>query len=217
MCRYGSSQQRWSMVSLGLMLVVLVVASCSTMSNPVAPPSSAVSPTAPQPAASGQPLTIRPEAFSVLTLGPARDPHLRPKPVATTQHIVAATGGTVSLSGTLLLSSYRYSLTIPPGALTQDTDISISVPDDSQILMDLGPHGQAFTKPVTFQMQVGMADLGLKFGILKKTLDVYWYNDATGLWDGQRATISKQGSDITATVPLAHFSRYSLGGNDEAF
>lgn len=201
------SHQMLSLGGLLLTLVVLIVSSCSSGNSPVAPNPSSLR---------AQPLTLRPEAFGILTLGPARNPSLRTKPVAITQHVVAATGGTVSLSGTLLRSTYTYSLTFPPGALAQDTDVTISVPDDAQILMDLGPYGLTFNSPVTFQMQVDMADLGLNFGILKKTLDIYWYNDTTTLWEGQGATLSKKGSKITATVPLAHFSRYAMGGDQTA-
>lgn len=187
--------QLLSKTSRVALLALLVLAGCSTSNNPLtsqvpAGTSSMI------PAKSFIPLTFtRPTHAGVLT-----------KPVSTTNRVLAATGGAVLLPGAI----YNYSLSVPPGALQQDTDLSITVPDDAKALTDMGPEGTRFATPVTFSISIDVT--GTNYGLLKKIIDIYWYNPATGMWEAQGATISKQGSVVTARAKFSHFSQYALGG-----
>jgi hypothetical protein len=81
-----------------------------------------------------------------------------PSPKTITQHVSAAQGGTVtSPSGGLTLS-------IPPGALAKDTDITIEelAPGEGLVLgptYDLGPTSLKFQKPATLTLHFKPADI----------------------------------------------------------
>lgn len=186
-------------VGLLIVLAALVVSGCSNLSSPLGPETTQV-----------QPRTISADAFVPLTLGPPRGKGVLTKPVSTTQRVSAALGGTVTLSGSLeSRSTYSYSLSFPPGALNQDTDITIYLEDDATVAMDLGPHGAQFNSPVTFTVIVS----GRDFILLKKAVDIYWYNPVTNEYEGLGALITRDGNEITAVATLQHFSRYAMGGD----
>lgn len=145
-----------------------------------------------------------------------------PSPKAITQHVSAAQGGTVtSPSGGLTLS-------IPPGALAKDTDITIEemAPAEGSVLgptYQLGPAGLTFQKPATLTLRFKQADLPK--GYEKEDVAITEVKpqgnsaapDADG--SGQSDPIATAGlyfleSEVnvaagTVSAPIEHFSRYS--------
>lgn len=189
---------RQTLYGMGLVVVLtlLVMVGCSPLTSPLSPQTT-----------TGTPRIIQPDQFVPLAVTHPVRPGIATKPVSASKRVPAATGGSVFIVGG---EFYEYSLIVPPGALPEDEDMSISVPDDGSAMASLGPHGTRFNTPVTFRISAKVPDT--KYGLLKKTLDIYWYNPATGVWEAQDATITKQGSIVTATVQLNHFSQYALGG-----
>lgn len=95
-------------------------------------------------------------------------------------------------------------------ALPEDTDIKFewaAGPAMEGVLSDLtfGPHGTQFIEPVKVELSYKMADLT---GIDESTLQVFYFNEDTGLWEliGGEVDLSKK----RITVYLPHFSRYAL-------
>lgn len=193
---------RQMVAGLGVALIVLGIASCSDLNNPLAPSS-------PQ----NSPHSIGADAFVPVSM--ERDPGLnvQTKPVSITKRISALTGGTVTLSGSLSsgTNTYSYTLLFPPLALAQNTDITISAPDDATIEIDAGPDGTQFTAPVTLTIMTN----GTGFTFPQANLDIYVFNPVTGQWDALGASITgTPGADLKAATILQHFSRYSMGGNN---
>lgn len=131
-----------------------------------------------------------------------------PVPVTHTQRISAADGGVIKLSG----KGYEYKMTFPPGALDEDTDININVPDvdAAHIQIEFSPHGLQFNVPVELKFEVQHA---LVIGdIDDESLDVYYFNEDTGELEAQNSSIKFFGKHVQSKSYLNHFSQYSLGG-----
>lgn len=105
--------------------------------------------------------------------------------------ISAKLGGTVSLG--------RITLTFPPGALSVDTPISISLTDPNTLQVELQPHGLQFHRPVTL-----VADLTRLVSPASHWVGVAWWNESETRWD----EISRQPAAGVATAELWHFSTY---------
>jgi len=112
-----------------------------------------------------------------------------------TKHI-AATGGSFQFG--------RIALEFPPGALAEDTDITIVQFKDTEGKVDfeLYPHGLQFQVAVT--LTVYMGGTGLDAGDDVRQL---WWNEDTGDW----VDIGGVWSYPTMITPLEHFSRYQAG------
>ena len=109
--------------------------------------------------------------------------------------ISAETGGTINLG--------RYSLTFPPGALTEDTEITIRQSTSSTMTLELGPHGLQFQKPVTLSANVG----GMKLDPTASVVGVAWFNENTAVWEH----ISEMPAGTTEiSAELWHFSDYEF-------
>lgn len=112
--------------------------------------------------------------------------------------IQADVGGVVSWG--------RFSVDIPAGALSEDTEISISRPNSQLVMCELEPHGIQFNKPVKLQINYGGTyaddkETGLaSFGI-------YWLNDSTGIWEMVGQKVDAQSNKVEAD--LEHFSGYA--------
>lgn len=126
---------------------------------------------------------------SELTTAPANGSGLSP---IATQMISATEGGTLQLG--------RMTLTFPPGALVEDTQISMRFTDPSALQVELLPHGTQFQRAVTLS-----ADLQ---GLLSPTaqwVGVAWWNESASRWD----QISRQPAGSTVDAELWHFSDYA--------
>lgn len=156
-------------------LTVLAALGCGTYS-PVAPSQETILPGV--------------ESPNFLVLLPAsKDSDLELSMVAT-KLISAAEGGTVS-------NGY-FSLYFPPGALVEDTEITIEMPRYPEAVVRLGPHGIQFLKEVT---------LSLPLGVVETEADDYmtiWFNEELGLWVDTGGYVENG----TIKVDLLHFSEH---------
>ena len=116
----------------------------------------------------------------------------------TVVHVSAALGGTVSDP------AGKTTLTIPPGALEADTDITLSVEAASAgaatDVSSFGPDGLRFVKPVTLSIK-GDASLAPP----EKSLAI-----ATLEGGAFRAVEGSTYADGAASAPIMHFSKYSM-------
>jgi hypothetical protein len=109
----------------------------------------------------------------------------------------AAKGGVVSL--------LDVELTFPPNALSNDTLISIDIPDISVFENDFGTDGLHFNVPVKVVMSYRDADLG---GVNESNITIAWYNPSSGEWDKMVCTLDTVNKTVTGY--LEHFSAYAL-------
>ncbi len=104
--------------------------------------------------------------------------------------IWAKDGGTVS-------NGY-YSVYFAPGALKEDTEISIEMPEFPQAIVRLSPHGIQFDAPVILSLDLGKAvEMSDQWNVL-------WLNDVSGLWE----SIGGYMEDGALKAELKHFSEY---------
>ena len=104
--------------------------------------------------------------------------------------IPAETGGTVT-------NGY-VSLYFPPGALDEDTEITIDMPRYPLAVVELGPHGIEFNKNVIMTLPLAMID---------SDADSYrtlWNNENAGIWVDVGGRV-ESGNVVTE---LEHFSEY---------
>lgn len=108
--------------------------------------------------------------------------------------VSASEGGTLKLG--------RMTLSFPPGALAEDTRITMSLTDRKSLRVELLPHGIHFQKPVTLS-----ADLTGLLNPTTRTVGVAWLNDQTGDW----LPISTSAASMPrASAQLQHFSDYTV-------
>jgi hypothetical protein len=99
-----------------------------------------------------------------------------------------------------MVSNGYYSVFFAPGALQEDTEISIEMPEFPKAIVRLSPHGIQFSAPVILSLDLGMA------AELSDQWNVLWLNDGTGLWEGMGAYLA----DGAANIELKHFSEYGI-------
>jgi len=158
-------------------LTVLAALGCGTYS-PVAPSQETILPGV--------------ESPNFLLLLPAsKDSDIDLSMVAT-QVVSAAEGGTVS-------NGY-FSLYFPPGALVEDTEITIEMPRYPEAVVRLGPHGIQFLKEVTLSLPLGVVETEAE------GYTVVWFNEETELWEDIGGNII----DGTISAKLEHFSGYGM-------
>lgn len=116
---------------------------------------------------------------------------------STTTRISAKDGGKVEDP------SGKATLTIPPGALAEDTDISLSVfsatNDTVTAIYDFGPDGLAFLEPATLEINVDAATIGDKsVAVALET-------------DGQFVALSGSSyANGVASAKVEHFSKFTV-------
>ena len=104
--------------------------------------------------------------------------------------VSAAEGGTVT-------NGY-YTVHFPPGALMEDTEITIEMPSFPSAVVRLGPHGIQFEKDVTLSLATNqISDDAESYRVL-------WFNESTGRWDD----IDGYMEDGYVKANLQHFSDY---------
>lgn len=109
---------------------------------------------------------------------------------AASQIISAVDGG--------IISNGYYSLYFPPGALDEDTEISIEMPEFPYAVVRLGPHGITFNEPVILSLP--LEDIEYE----ESSISVLWLNDETSLWENIGGYIE----DGSIKARLEHFSDY---------
>jgi hypothetical protein len=112
-----------------------------------------------------------------------------------TKRITAAVGGVVEFG--------RFKVTIPPGALATDTDITVKDPGGPYVNCELGPHGTQFLFPVT--LEVDLQGLGY---LPWTDWTVYWHA-GPDLWVDQGGVLDWRRGKVRAR--LQHFSEYDPG------
>ena len=132
--------------------------------------------------------------------------------------ITAAAGGTISLPGA------DFSITFPPGALSQDLTITVVALGGASVAYDFLPHGTQFNVPVVATQQLGNTSVGNLTGLVPPLYagylpDGYETISSTGgalaLEIETSTTIfNLSGTPVTQVWYLNHFSRYILGSND---
>lgn len=92
-----------------------------------------------------------------------------------------------------------FSLYFPPGALEEDTEISIEMPEFPSAVVRLSPHGIQFKVPVTLSLDLAMVDPA---SVVNH--DIVWLNEMSGLWESIGCSIE----DGFVKSKLEHFSDY---------
>ncbi len=97
-----------------------------------------------------------------------------------------------------VVSNGYYSVYFSPGALAEDTEISMEMPEFPKAVVRLSPHGIQFNAPVILSLAMDKAveESG--------DWDVLWMNEATGLWE----SIGAYTEDGAVKAELKHFSEY---------
>jgi hypothetical protein len=92
-------------------------------------------------------------------------------------------------------------LDFPAGALDEDTEISISMPDPGKLIVELEPHGIQFNEPVGMTFNL----IGTDAEDLSDEACLLWFNDEMGWWEKLDTEAS---DDNRCNTFLKHFSKY---------
>lgn len=117
--------------------------------------------------------------------------------LAVSQMIKANTGGTLYLG--------EFKFYVPPGALANDTMISITMTNDKYIQMDFGPDGTQFDPPAVMTVSYATANLQ---NFKPSNLSISWFDTTQNKWINIGGTVNQ--STMTVSVPVTHFTEYSL-------
>ncbi|MCB0054960.1 MAG: formylglycine-generating enzyme family protein, partial [Caldilinea sp.] len=127
--------------------------------------------------------------------------------LANTAWVEAEAGGTITVGAS--------TLEIPPGALAQDTAITVGEPisgttmqADGMMMVGLEPSGLTFSRPATLTLRYG--DTGT---FDEEFLQVVAFNDQTGEWETQEV-LAQDEQQHTVSVKTEHFS-WRLATTDE--
>jgi hypothetical protein len=98
-------------------------------------------------------------------------------------------------------------LDFPAGALDEDTEIFISMPDPKLLIVELEPHGIQFNKPVGLIVNLSGTDAEN----LADDACMLWFDDEMGWWEKLDTDASE---DNQCETLLKHFSKYGtqVGG-----
>jgi hypothetical protein len=97
-----------------------------------------------------------------------------------------------------VVSNGYYNLYFPPGALDEDTEITLEMPLYPYAVVQLGPHGICFNKEVVMSLDVDMIDCDAT------EYRVLYHNEDAGMWED----IGGYMEDGAVKVGLEHFSEY---------
>jgi len=208
--------------SIFVALLILAVIGCQT-ANPVDPlntTETSVMKSQSVPSETSQPTGNSGSTVDNLNFITLPRPLLWPVPASArtaSGTISAANGGTVNLSysylGPLVLPiTVKATLTVPPGAVQQNTTITMTM-DQSRVLVYFAPDGLAFSKPALLDVKVtGLTLSNLLFG---QQAGCYWYDPNQQVWVQMPAqSIVSDLLHLTVVAQSAqvpHFSRYGFG------
>lgn len=167
------------------LFVVTLLFGCADQ-NPVTGPSSEVL---------GDPVEVLPEE-GLVSVWPLDHPARHNAEGVRSVVIDAKAGGQ--------LQSGRVRLDFPPGALTEDTEITIVnlKRADEKVYFELLPHGLQFQIPVSLTVYLGGTGVGPH-----DDLRQYWWDTNTGEW----VDIGGAWQFPSLVTSLDHFSRYRTG------
>lgn len=107
--------------------------------------------------------------------------------------------------GTLIMGDNR--VYFPPGALNEDTTVSI-LREGESTTFDLSPDGISFNKPVTLILEMAPAG-GIGVHRPYAIPSIYYYNEGSGQWQNIGGVPDFGKRVIRAQIE--HFSRYGTG------
>ncbi|MFQ5628318.1 MAG: hypothetical protein ACE5I1_06125 [bacterium] len=110
---------------------------------------------------------------------------------------------TVKKGGTLKLCGHT--ITIPPGALSRDQSIYITIDQNNANIADYGPD-QKFNANVTITISYKNAVLDDDDD--EDDLTIAWFDKKTGLWMDNGGIVDEENQTVTTTTD--HFTQYSL-------
>lgn len=98
-----------------------------------------------------------------------------------------------------VVSNGYYSVYFAPGALSEDTEISIEMPEFPKAVVRLSPHGIQFNAPVILSLALDKVEAADGW-------DCLWLNEASGLWE----SIGADTENGIVKTALKHFSEYGI-------
>lgn len=196
---------------------LFVVAGCRDASGPT-----------PTPAPSVQSATQagRPQALLGLDLGgvPILGGLLSPDTVAVLQRLQPLPAGVTttqivgSAGGVLRLPAAGLTVSIPAGALTLPTPITVTAVAGRPVAYEFGPHGMQFAKPVTLIQDLNGTAVGSSVLLQHVTLTGGYYKSQADLISNLlRAIVSEllpattDTSSLSVRFDVKHFSGYLVG------
>lgn len=101
-----------------------------------------------------------------------------------------------------VITNGRYTLIVPPGALSAPAVFTVQDNRNGYIEVELGPHGSVFNLPVTLVVNLAGTNAD-------RNTKLYWWDDSNGMW----VNMGGSTNPLTRTliVPLPHFSKYRAG------
>jgi hypothetical protein len=123
--------------------------------------------------------------------------------LSATQTKTASTSITTTSGGTVSIN--ELSISIPPGAVSSDKNISINCNSDEYLQADFGPDGTQFNLPATITISYANADLT---DITPANLSISWFDPAQGQWVDLGGTVDIKAK--TVSVQVWHFTEYTL-------
>ena len=111
-------------------------------------------------------------------------------------------GALVSAEAGGKVTNGRVTLEFPPGALDEDTYITMEMVDKSQLIIEFGPHGLIFEKPVTITWKLTGT---VRDGLAKSTV-IKWHNPTTNARENIYNFPASSPNSISGL--LEHFSKY---------
>ncbi len=131
----------------------------------------------------------------VRVLPPAKG-HSHPKLSQSASDTISASEGGSIVNG-------HVTLVFPAGALDEDTEITILLPDPLVLVAEFSPDDLTFNEPVTMRWNL---EGTTSEGDAENTSSI-WYNEQTQLWE-ELESLTPPDSNTTETG-LDHFSKYA--------
>ncbi len=112
--------------------------------------------------------------------------------------VMGASSKMISAEEGGVVSNGYFSVHFPPGALVEDTEITIEMPEYPSAVVRLSPHGIYFRKEVTLSLPTELIESE------NPNYRVLWFNEEAGVWEDMGGYV--EGGYVN--VGLEHFSDY---------
>jgi hypothetical protein len=142
-----------------------------------------------------QPTAAEPKLLTRVGAGTAAS--LSPVNLYTESVISSRLGGSLTLLDVVL--------TVPAGAVKNDTTFSISIPDNEVFFNEFGTNGLVFDVPVTVTMSYRNADMT---GVVESHIKLAWLDQRSNTWKSMDCVVDTVAKTVTGN--LYHFSAYGL-------